>query len=73
MFIYTDPEQEIEVEWFACAPPEVVAQLTGRAELLEEPSNDRKLKFLGYAYSSKEELAASEPVLGLPKGARRRI
>lgn len=50
MFLYTDPEQGIEAEWFACAPPEVVAQLTGRAELFDEPGEDRKLKFLGYAY-----------------------
>ena len=52
MFVYTDPEQAIEAEWFACAPPKVVAQLIGRVELMEEPQQERKLKFLGYVHEA---------------------
>lgn len=51
MFVFTDQEDGIDAEWFACAPPEVVEQLTGRIVLADdvaEPHNDRKLKFLGF-------------------------
>jgi hypothetical protein len=52
MFVFTDQEEGIDAEWFACAPPEVVEQLAGRivsADDVAEPHNDRKLKFLGFA------------------------
>ncbi len=52
MFVFTDRDAGIDAEWFACAPADVVAQLTGRAlpaAELDEPHNDRKLKYLGYS------------------------
>ena len=49
-FVYTDKEKSIDAEWYACAPPEVFAQLKDRFVVVDDSQNDRKLKFLGYTF-----------------------
>ena len=49
-FVYRDESKGIDAEWYACAPPEILAQLEDRMVLVDEAQNDRKLKFIGYTF-----------------------
>ena len=48
MFTYHDAEHGIDVEWYACAPPEILQQLSSRALPLNDERVERKVKYLAY-------------------------
>jgi hypothetical protein len=47
-FIYTNPEEELDVEWYACATPEEAAKLGDRAVPYEVANPDRRVKFVSF-------------------------
>ena len=48
MFTYHDAEHGIDVEWYACAPPEVIKQLSTRASAPVDERKERKVKYIAY-------------------------
>jgi hypothetical protein len=47
-FSYADPEQDVDMVWYACAKPEVVAQLAERAQAVDSSKAERKPKFVAF-------------------------
>ena len=48
MFTYHDAEHGIDVEWYACAPPSVLEQLSTRAVDPVDNQKERKVKYVAY-------------------------
>lgn len=50
-FTYLDAERGVDMVWYACAPPEVVARLQDRV-IVDETFVERKAKFVAYRHDA---------------------
>ena len=48
MFTYHDAEHGTDVEWYACAPPDVLQRLSRRVVAPDEHRAERKVKYIAY-------------------------
>ena len=48
MFTYHDVERGTDVEWYACAPADILDQLSGRAVTADDHRPKRKVKYIAY-------------------------